>query len=65
MVVHVRFMALNDEAEVAQGIVMNCPSVAELRAKLESMGALVIFAEEATAEEIAEAQEEERRRGEE
>lgn len=56
--VNVKFMALNDEAEVAAGIVMNCPSVAALREKLESMGALVIYAEEATAEEVEEAKRE-------
>ncbi|MCA1800231.1 MAG: hypothetical protein LC650_02965 [Actinobacteria bacterium] len=56
--VNVRFMAFNDEAKVAGGIVMNCPSVEALRTKLEGMGALVIFAEEASAEEVAEAQRE-------
>jgi hypothetical protein len=56
--VNVKFMALNDEAEVSAGIVMNCPSVSALREKLESMGAAVIFAEEATQEEVEEAQRE-------
>lgn len=60
MTVHVKFMALSQDAEgtpqVAHGIVMNCPSVQELRDKLEEMGAAVIHAEEATAEEVAKAQ---------
>lgn len=60
MTVHVKFTALSQDEEgtpqVAQGIVMNCPSVQALRDKLEGMGAAVIRAEEATAEEVAEAQ---------
>lgn len=53
--VHVKFMAMNEDAEIAAGIVMNCPSVAALRERLESMGAAVIFAEVASAEEVEEA----------
>lgn len=57
MVVHVKFMALNEDGEIAAGIIMNCPSIQALRERLEEMDAAIIYAEEATAEEIAEAEE--------
>lgn len=54
MVVHVKFMALNDEGKIAEGIITDSPSVMAVRDKLEDMGAAVIYAEEATDEEVAE-----------
>lgn len=53
--VNVKFMALNEDAEIAAGIVTNCPSIEALREKIESLGGVVIYAEEATEEEVAEA----------
>ena len=55
--INVKFVALNEDGEIAAGIVTNCPSVEALREKVESMGAAIISAEEATDEEVAEAKE--------
>lgn len=55
--INVKFVALNEDGEIAAGIVTNCPSIEALREKVEAMGAAVISAEEATDEEVAEAKE--------
>lgn len=55
--VNVKFMALREATDgtvqVASGIVLDCPSVEELESKLEGMGAVVISAEIATDDEVA------------
>ena len=55
--VNVKFMALNENGEVAAGVVMNCPSIEALREKLEGMGAVIVHADIATEQEIADAKE--------
>ena len=55
----VKFMAINEEGQIASGIVKNCPSVDAMLERLEELNVNVIYAEEATQEEIDEESEKE------